>query len=142
MEILKWRRGFHYQRYSKRIRLEDKSWSDDVFFSFHFRNSVKSTYYFYAYSYLFQKLVGWTHVLFVNIGIWVRWSIWGHSIGISSFSLLLLVSLISKSAQKQVVQEMFSGGISLFLAFILPDTVEGHFWLAGHSVYSRFQWYL
>lgn len=96
----------------------------------------------FMHSYLFQKLVGWTHVLFVNIGIWIRWSIWGHSIGISSLSLLLLVSLISKSAQKQVVQEMFSGGISLFLAFILPDTVEGHFWLAGHSVYSRFQWYL
>ena len=117
MEILKWRHGFHYQRYSKRITLEYKSWSDDILFSFHFRNPVKCTYYFYTYSYLFQKLVGWTHVLFVNIGIWIRWSIWGHSIGISSFSLLLLVSLISKSAQKQVGQEMFSGGSFLIFGF-------------------------
>lgn len=106
----------------KRLNWKIEVGSDDLLFPFHLRNSVKSTYCFYTYAYLFQKLVGWTHILFVNIGIWIRWSMWGYSVYISPFSPLRKCSLVDPS---------------LFLAFILPHTVEGHFWLTDHNVYSR-----
>lgn len=41
----------------KRLNWKIEVGSDDLLFPFHLGNSVKSTYWFYTYAYLFQKLV-------------------------------------------------------------------------------------
>ena len=47
------------------------------------------------------------------------------------------VPYFKKMLKNKLARKRFLVDLSLFLAFMLPHTTDGHFWISGWSIYSR-----